>query len=370
MSKRKADSLPNLKTPATNTSQRKTRQTAKKLKLASISDCDITNSAINMDQNSLNQISQLLDSKLSENAKTLHARFDNLDKSISLQNVKIGELETEVDTLKTTVTKMTQENELLWRELCKVNLVFCGIPERQNETNDELFDKVAKVIHVAVGRNINFDTAHRIGKSINHFARPIKVRFISLFERNEIYASRFNVKRPTFINEDLPHSLRKDYSEMRKKRTELIANGYDFKQIRMDWNRKVIRTGDAVFYVNQPGSSLPTSSGVQNLTTKSSTRDQGPKASGIGVLDKNKHQPNNPSLTTMGFQSQFHKITSNLLQPRQNNNNNSGASSSSSHPSIPQLSSLSSSSLSSSTSESQQTGNESSPFLEEEMSTS
>jgi archaellum component FlaC len=291
MGKRQLE-LPKINTPGIKTSIKKTRQASKKLKLSNNSNFDVTNNmdSANPGSLTLNQIAQLLDTKLNP----LHTRFDNLDKSLELQNERIKELESEVQTLKSTVQKVSNENELLWRELYKVNLVFCGVPERPNESSEELSNKVSKVIHDTVGKNFHFDTAHRIGKSVNQYPRPIKVRFMSIFERNEVYTKRFNVSRPTFINEDLPLTTRKTHSEMRKKRKELLENGYPFKQITMDWVHGAIRTGDSVFYVNQP-STQQSSSGGKNQIIKDaqnnlnqSAQGQGSKASRIDARKNNK----------------------------------------------------------------------------------
>lgn len=151
--------------------------------------------------------------------------------------------------LKTKVFEITGENERLWYELSKINLIFSGISERSNETQNDLFAQVSNVIQESAGVKYNLDTAYRIGKPSSKFARPIKVSFLSLFERNEVYAGKFKVNKPTFINEDLPLSVRKDHSILRQKRKQLIEQGFTLKQIRIDWTRQTINTGESCYRI-------------------------------------------------------------------------------------------------------------------------
>lgn len=177
--------------------------TAKKLKLSE-SDCEIVTMA---DSNCSNQTGsapitiEVLVNLLGENARTittaLQQRFDILHESMQKQNERIGKLESELETMKA-------ENELLWCQLSKSNLVFGGVPDSDKETNKDLYAKVTNVIKSTTGKTIDFDTAYRVGKNNINSSRPIKVRFLAIRDRNEVYECRFKTSQPIYINEDLP----------------------------------------------------------------------------------------------------------------------------------------------------------------------
>jgi regulator of replication initiation timing len=224
----------------------------KKLKLSKM----VNNSQPQIDVTEMEESSEnepltvgLLTKLLSANTKVITDKFDKLEQSFTHHQEKIDELETEVDVLKKTVSKMTSENEQLWKEITKLNLVFSGVHENVNESMNDLYSIVSRIMREVMGEKCEFDTAHRVGKVMQNVTRPIKVRFFSMSQRNAIWMSRFNAKRPIFINEDLPLSTRKDHGVMRQKKKLLLNNGYSTKEIRMDWKKKVIQTVDSSFLV-------------------------------------------------------------------------------------------------------------------------
>ncbi|OXA54130.1 hypothetical protein Fcan01_10251 [Folsomia candida] len=262
----------------------------------------------------------ILTQLLNDNTKILTSRFDNLDTSVALHKEKLDELESEVKNLKIKVSETTGENERLWCELSKINLIFSGIPERINESQKDLFDQVANVIK-ATGHTYNFDTAYRIGKPSKNSTRPIKVRFLSLFERNEVYGNRFKVNKPTFINEDLPASLRNDHRILRQKRSQLRNLGYDAKQIHVDWSKRTINSGESSFYLlngnliekHYKTSTTPAlhrekqrTSNLSFVNTRSSTQPRGSQAPGVGAQDPTIHQ----RIQTMIYDSSIDSLRS------------------------------------------------------------
>lgn len=189
---------------------------------------------------------------------------------------------------------MTTENELLWCQLSKINLVFGGIPDSDKETNNDLCAKISNVIKYVTGSDIQFDTAYRVGKPTHTGQRPVKVRFLSMYDRNLIYESRFKASRPTFINEDLPFSMRRDHGLMRQRRKALIDSGFAAKQIKMDWNKKMVSTKDVRFVIkdgkyheepNHQGMSSSHSQQMDGWSQRSNSSHSGPKAFGGGVGD-------------------------------------------------------------------------------------
>ncbi|OXA59538.1 hypothetical protein Fcan01_05926 [Folsomia candida] len=246
----------------------------KKLKLCTIPD-QAFDMGLNIDPNSSENSDNspitigILTQLLNDNTKILTSRFDNLDTSVALRKEKLDELESEVKSLKIKVSEITGENERLWCELSKINLIFSGIPERINESQKDLFDQVANVI-----------------KATGH--------------TNEVYGNRFKVNKPTFINEDLPASLRNDHRILRQKRSQLRNLGYDAKQIHVDWSTRTINSGESSFYLlngnliekHYKTSTTPTlhrekqrTSNLSFGNTRSSTQPRGSQAPGVGAQD-------------------------------------------------------------------------------------
>lgn len=172
--------------------------------------------------------------------------FDKLSERLVAQDTKIQNLQSEVDSLKNTVEIVSSENNLLWVEVNKLNLVFQGITDNENESDEELNITISNLLRELTGENCPFDTAKRQGK-FNATNRIVKVRFLSIQQRDEVFSKRFITKYPVFINEDLPAAVRRDHAKMRQQKKALIADGYSAKMVRVDWKRKIIRTPDMVF---------------------------------------------------------------------------------------------------------------------------
>jgi archaellum component FlaC len=198
----------------------------------------------------------LLKSLLNINTQSITDRIDKLDNNFQnvetlfrVQEERIVELKEEVAGLQNTVEKINTENELLWKEIHKMNLVFSGVHDSDKESLDQLYSTISRIIRNVSGGDITFDLGHRVGKFRMGSCRPIKVRFLSMFQRDSVFANRFKSQKPVYINEDLPRGMRRDNGLMRNKKRELVANGYDPKGIKMDWNKKSIQTNDSIFKI-------------------------------------------------------------------------------------------------------------------------
>ncbi|OXA38453.1 hypothetical protein Fcan01_26847 [Folsomia candida] len=210
----------------------------------------------------------------------LNNKFSKLNELIIAHEKNVVKLQSEVSYLRNTVDKISSENDYLWSEINKLNLVINGVSESENETNDQLRDKISELLKQLMGKDCNFDTVHRLGKIINGKQRMVKIRFFSLYLRDEVFKNRFNNKHPIYINEDLPSGIRRDHAVMRKKRKILIAEGHVAKQIRMDWKKKTVHTADSVFKVKDGAIIIDqydinfTSRDKENVSTHSSNQNE------------------------------------------------------------------------------------------------
>jgi hypothetical protein len=102
-----------------------------------------------------------------------------------------------------------------------------------------------------------------------------------MLQRNEVYAKRFNINKPIYINEDLPFTVRRDHGVMRQKKKQLMGEGYTPKEIKMDWGRKTVKTADDFFVVKE-GKICDSSSSGPDIQSSSSNM------TGVGGKKKEK----------------------------------------------------------------------------------
>jgi len=169
---------------------------------------------------------------IEENQLKSDKKLEKLDllESISA-TVKVHE--NQIKFLSDEMTKLQNENERLNIELGKLNLIYHGIPDSKDESSTLLFEKLDPII----GGN-NIDTAWRLGKFSDNMCRPVKVRFISLYARENAFQNRKKFKPPTYVNPDLPKSTRMLHSSLRKMKSDAIANG---QRAEILWNQNIIR---------------------------------------------------------------------------------------------------------------------------------
>jgi hypothetical protein len=170
----------------------------------------------------------------------LGQKIDSIKASVQIQSEKLETLECEFDAMKKSFTEITRENELLWREVLRNNLVITGLKENRGESRECLYQEIGKLLYEMAGDDGNFDSAFRMGAFSEGRSRPIKVKFTSTSQRDWIWENRFKAPHLIYINEDLPKVTRKDHATLRNQRKQLIAKGVEPKQIRVNWSRKTI----------------------------------------------------------------------------------------------------------------------------------
>jgi flagellar biosynthesis regulator FlaF len=157
---------------------------------------------------------------------------------------QIEKLSSKNQVLSKTVNDMKLENEQLHNEVRKHNLIFCGVPEHENESTEQLKNSINQTISKITNSKstIQTDTIFRMGQKKDNFNRPIKVQFMKMEDRNLIFQKRLASKPPVFINEDLCKNTRRDHAILREKRKEYHHAGKI--NIKIDWNQKIISCND------------------------------------------------------------------------------------------------------------------------------
>jgi hypothetical protein len=169
---------------------------------------------------------------------------------VSTDASRLSTVEDRVGHVESSASKVHQEDEDLRKELCKMNLIIDGIPEPAGEDDDALYRRVKMFISELVKDDISFDTAHRLGQHKPNRRRPIKVKFLSMMQRNHVYNNRLMTSPPLYINEDLPYSTRRDHGFLRDRKRQEIRKGVAPDQTKIDYKSRSISTAGAIFNVH------------------------------------------------------------------------------------------------------------------------
>ena len=176
---------------------------------------------------------------LAENAETVtksvnvtvHQKFEQqnlkleqLSNLIQSQNEIIHTLESECRSLQISQQQLASENEYLWKEVLRPNLVFAGIQDDETEDREQTRQKIARVLKSSPGLDFPFDIAYRVGNYVYGKCRPIKVKFLSIDKRDTVWANRHQLRPPIYVNEDLPRMTRRDHAVLRKHKKTIIAH--------------------------------------------------------------------------------------------------------------------------------------------------
>jgi hypothetical protein len=120
-----------------------------------------------------------------------------------------------------TIAQLQEDNRYLCRELDKTqlelrrnNLIIKGVTEDPLETDESRQKKLTEIINKGMGlKDIEIDTAIRIGKQNDKFPRPIKARFVKQKDRNAVNHIANKKKlmdiekfKKVYVNADLPYN--------------------------------------------------------------------------------------------------------------------------------------------------------------------
>ncbi|CAL8129253.1 unnamed protein product [Orchesella dallaii] len=177
----------------------------------------------NNQDNLLKSIESLLDKKLDSTNKKIDNINTFLKSSINKQDVKIENLELKVNWLE-------RNCESLMREVNEKNLVFSGIREEENETEEMLIKIISNIIRKITKLNIQPDVIFRLGGHRANTIRPVKVKFNSVGHRNSVLQC------------------------WSKERESLKLTGfYEGQECKIDWKSRSIDVDDGSTYAVKDG---------------------------------------------------------------------------------------------------------------------
>jgi septation ring formation regulator EzrA len=145
-----------------------------------------------------------------------------MDGKIETHDTEISQLRHDVTTLSETVHKIISENDNVYFELNKLNLIISGLPDSVSETPDQLAQTVKPLLNRFTSKPINIDCAFRLGKFSTKYPRRVKIRLSSLSERNMIWSHREKAPPLLYINEDLSPNVRQKQAQLRQQKREIL----------------------------------------------------------------------------------------------------------------------------------------------------
>jgi len=133
-------------------------------------------------------------------------------------------------------------------ELNKNNLMLFGLPEDASESVENC---VYQLFRTKLSLQPEIDIAYRIGSANeNNCAdkpRPVKIKFVRVRDRNEVWNARVNLEKPFYINQDLHFEVRQKRKVLLQSRADALKEGKDAKFI---WKRNQIAINDLFYEVN------------------------------------------------------------------------------------------------------------------------
>jgi hypothetical protein len=158
-----------------------------------------------------------------------------------------------VKTLNETVHKIVSDKDNVYFELNKLNLVISGLPDSVSETPDQLAQTVKPLINKITSKQINIDCAFRLGKFSPKYPRRVKIRLLSLSERNMIWSHREKAPPLLYINEDLSPNVRQKHGQLRQQKREILEKNPSTK-LWIDWKNLTLNPGEKPLTSAQPHS--------------------------------------------------------------------------------------------------------------------
>lgn len=189
---------------------------------------------------------QIIDGQ-EESRVELRESISSIKTTLQNQQKEIDEIKIRLDNgipPDQSINRLSSNQEFLECEINKINLVISGINEIANETLENLSSTITALCKSITGVDIKLDTVYRIGRQNSSKPRLVKVRFLTMADRDRVWANKSNAKHPVYFSKDLPFATRRDFAVMRKKAKDLNESEIEFV---INWNRKTITTSSNLF---------------------------------------------------------------------------------------------------------------------------
>lgn len=137
--------------------------------------------------------------------KQTHTIIERLNK----MELEIKPLQEENQRLKEKVGSLENKIKVFERNEKRNNFIVYGIPENR-DSEEQLITKIINILKNDL--NINLEksevvTAYRLGKYVMNKNRPILVKIVTIWKKNEIMRHKKNLKNGVRISEDFPKEI-------------------------------------------------------------------------------------------------------------------------------------------------------------------
>jgi chromosome segregation ATPase len=228
----------------------------------------------------IESLKQSLETKIDKSTSSIKTSIENIQVTVTQHQNDIESLKLQInnfaaggDVLSSKVAQLEHSQEVIEREMKKINLIISGVADCSNEFNTSLRGKIETLLQDITSDIIKVDAVARIGSYQGDKSRQVKVRFLTIRDRDNVWNCRTNTNPPIFINEDLPFSIRRDHAVIRKKVKQLKEDNiqYDIK-----WGARQIQTEQHLYTIKE---GRTTCSATQN-NSSSNFLGSGPSAMG------------------------------------------------------------------------------------------
>ena len=128
---------------------------------------------------------------------------EQTQKEIKVINHRVATLEEAHTEHEDVIKTLRRENEFLKKKARENNVIFFGLKEKTDETNESLQEELVKKLQQAGISNVSIDFVHRMGAPKQGKTRGIRMRLVKLSDKNRIIREKKNLK-DIFAHEDLP----------------------------------------------------------------------------------------------------------------------------------------------------------------------
>jgi hypothetical protein len=188
------------------------------------------------------EMKDLMELQFGNFEKVMDAKFDSKLEPVT-------KFMCELQSIKPTVEKLQLTVQTLSKSEKRNNVIIFGIPEVQNESNEDRDAEIEKLSTTLQVPKPDYDYAFRVGKRVAGRERPLLIRFLRLRDKWLIMQSTSKLKgTKIYINDDLTHEERYQQSFLRKKRMELTKADRSIKT-KIRNNKLVVERGPGVVEV-------------------------------------------------------------------------------------------------------------------------
>jgi len=195
-----------------------------------------------------------------------------VDAKITTHESRLNNLESDVSSISQRLEHNSKASDVLYLEVNKLNLILSGLDEPETESTDSLITAIESILQVSTGYFIHLDHAYRVGTGTR---RKVKLRFLSIKDRNAALKSSSKLPPTVFINEDLPSSTRQAHGKLRAKLKELKSSSTE--EIKVDWKKLSIETASSKFQI-MDGTLTQIDKRLGSISSQTSTSSGGTKS--------------------------------------------------------------------------------------------